>query len=102
MANLTNTGPSTAEAIAKVRSGESFGVQELVDSGLLYRINASFFHNWGFKLVPNEDGSFSMAGDGKQQITHDLPLAKKRNDALLKTMSPIDRPPLDWFRALLD
>lgn len=95
---------SSAEqsAIDLVRSGGHFGVQELVDSGLLYRINRDIFHRWGFKLIANEDGSLTMAGDGKQLITHDMPIAEMRNAALIETFKPIDRPPLDWWRALLD
>jgi hypothetical protein len=95
-------GPGVARAIERVRSGEPFGVQELVDSGLLYWINRQSFHPMGFKLVANEDGSLSMLGNGSQMITHDTPIAQNRNTALLQTFQKIGRPPLDWFRNLMD
>lgn len=90
------------DAIATVRSGDSFGARELVDSGLPYWINFNSFHPWGFKLITNEDGSLTMVGNGSQKITHDSPLAQKRTDAVLTTFQKIDRDPFLWHRLELD
>lgn len=99
---MTKTAPQIVYAIERVRSGEPFGIPELVDTGILYWINRQAMHPLGYKLLANEDGSLVLVGDGKQKIAHDLPQAQMRNDALVRTLAPVGREAFDWFQKNFD
>jgi hypothetical protein len=77
------------EAIPRIRSGATFGAEELTASGLLAWINYTAFHAYGFSLaIDASSGDFTLIGDGNDSFLYPRGVGETLRALAKITMEP--------------
>lgn len=87
-------------AILRVRSGETFNLDDFTESGLLYLVNDMLLHRFGYTLeVDPEVGNLRLVGDATERRIYDPEVVVRRASDAMAILAPRE---LSDERVLID